>query len=40
MRHNKVGYHVGYFDSLEEAGAAVLAKRNELFSHNDEVAAA
>lgn len=27
--------HVGYFDSAEEANIAVIAKRNELFTHND-----
>lgn len=26
---------VGFFDSIEEAEAAVIAKRNELFTHND-----
>jgi len=28
-------YHVGYFDSIQDAAAAVLARRNELFTHND-----
>lgn len=28
-------YRVGTFDSLEEAEAAVIAKRNELHTHND-----
>jgi hypothetical protein len=28
-------YHVGYFVDLAEAGAAAVAKRNELFTHND-----
>lgn len=27
--------HVGYFPTLEEASAAVTAKRNELFTHNN-----
>jgi hypothetical protein len=27
--------HIGYFDTAEEANAAVIAKRNELFTHND-----
>lgn len=27
--------HVGYFESIEDAEAAVIAKRNELFTHND-----
>lgn len=33
--HNWKRIHVGYFDSLAEAGAAAAAKRNELFTHND-----
>ncbi len=28
-------HHVGYFEDLAEAGAAAAAKRNELFTHND-----
>ena len=28
-------HHVGYFDTIEEAAAAVTWKRLELFSHND-----
>lgn len=28
-------YHVGLFDTLEEAKAAVIAKRKELFTHDD-----
>lgn len=35
VRHNKQAHYVGQFDDLEEASAAVTAKRNELFSHND-----
>lgn len=35
VRHNYRTIHVGYFHILEEAEAAVIAKRNELFSHND-----
>jgi hypothetical protein len=35
VRHNKRDNHVGYFSSLEDAEAAVLAKRLELFTHND-----
>lgn len=27
--------HVGYFTVKAEAEAAVIAKRNELFTHND-----
>lgn len=33
--HNGKGIHVGMFGSAEEANAAVIAKRNELFTHND-----
>lgn len=33
--HNKELHHVGYFTDLEEAKAAAIAKRNELFTHND-----
>jgi hypothetical protein len=32
---NKKQIHIGYFDSVEEAAKAALAKRNELFTHND-----
>ena len=28
-------YHVGYYDTIEEAEAAVIAKRRELFTHDD-----
>jgi len=28
-------YHVGYFTDIKEAEAAAIAKRNELFTHND-----
>ena len=28
-------FHVGYYDTIEEAEAAVVAKRRELFSHDD-----
>lgn len=28
-------HHVGYFDTADEARLAVIAKRNELFTHND-----
>lgn len=27
--------HVGYFEKIEEAEAAVIAKRNEIYTHND-----
>ncbi len=33
--HHRKRHHVGYFDTIEEAEAAVIAKRNELFTHND-----
>lgn len=33
--HNGQDVHVGYFDSIEEAEAAVIAKRLELFTHSD-----
>jgi hypothetical protein len=33
--HNNKSVFVGNFDSLEEAEAAVVAKRNELYTHND-----
>ena len=38
--HVKLGgktHHVGYYDTLEEAEAAVIAKRREMFSHDDHV---
>lgn len=35
VRHNDHLFHVGYFPTIEEAEAAVIAKRNELFTHND-----
>lgn len=35
VKHNGRQVHVGYFDDLAEAEAAVIAKRNELFTHND-----
>lgn len=35
VKHHGRVFHVGYFDSLAEAEAAVIAKRNELFTHND-----
>lgn len=28
-------YHAGYYDTLEEAEAAVIAKRRELYTHDD-----
>lgn len=35
VRHHKKLHHVGYFATIEEAERAVIAKRNELFTHND-----
>ena len=35
VAHNRRRIHVGYFKSIEEAEIAVVAKRNELFTHND-----
>lgn len=35
VRHAKKAYYLGYFTDLQEAKRAVLAKRNELFTHND-----
>lgn len=34
VKHNQVRFHVGYFVDAESAEAAVIAKRNELFTHN------
>lgn len=34
VKHNYVKHHVGRFKSLAEAEAAVIAKRNELFTNN------
>lgn len=33
--HNYRRYHLGLFDSIEEAEVAAIAKRNELHTHND-----
>lgn len=35
VRHNKKLHYVGTYDTIEEADAAVTAKRLELFTHND-----
>jgi HNH endonuclease/AP2 domain len=35
VRHEGRRFHVGYFDTIAEAEAAVLSKRLELFTHND-----
>jgi hypothetical protein len=34
VKHFGVEHHVGVFDSVTEAEAAVIAKRNELYTHN------
>lgn len=41
VRHHSRNHHAGRFDRIEDAEAAVIAKRNELFTHNngDRVAA-
>lgn len=36
VQHKGVKYHAGTFKTLEEAAAAALVKRNELFTHNHE----
>ena len=33
--HDGKTFHAGYHATIEEAEAAVIAKRNELFTHND-----
>jgi HNH endonuclease/AP2 domain len=35
VKHNGTEFHAGYFDTLAEAQSAVVAKRRELFTHND-----
>jgi len=35
ITHNQHSVPVGRFDTIEEAEAAIIAKRNELFTHND-----
>ena len=35
MGHRGVHHYLGLFPTLEQAEAAVVAKRNELFTHND-----
>lgn len=35
VRHCGQKNHIGTFDSAQEAEAAAIAKRNELFTHND-----
>ena len=34
VKHDGKRYHVGYFVALEDAEAAVISKRNELFTNN------
>lgn len=33
--HNNKQYFLGYFETIKEAEAVVVAKRNEWFTHND-----
>lgn len=35
MNHDGKRYHVGRFNTIEDANAAIVAKRNELFTYND-----
>lgn len=35
VSHEGKQFHIGYYPSRAEAEAAVIAKRNELFTHND-----
>jgi len=35
VAHHGFQHYLGVFDSVAEAEAAVIAKRNELFTHND-----
>ena len=35
VRHNRECFYLGLFQSIDDAEAAVIAKRNELFTHND-----
>lgn len=35
VRHTGVDHHAGYHLSVEDAASAIVAKRNELFTHND-----
>ena len=34
VKHHGVEHHLGVFETLEEAEAAAIAKRNELYTHN------
>lgn len=35
LTHNRAAMHIGYFETIAEADAAVTAKRLELFTHNE-----
>ena len=35
LGHNYKTLHLGYYDNVADAEAVVIAKRNELFTHND-----
>ena len=35
VRHHGKNYYCGIYKTLEEAEAVIIAKRNELFTHND-----
>lgn len=35
VKHHQIIHNLGTFGSLEDAEKAVVAKRNELFTHND-----
>jgi hypothetical protein len=35
VRHHKKSYYLGLYDRIEDAEAAVVAKRLEFFTHND-----
>jgi len=35
VHHNKKNYYGGHYDSLVDAEKAAIAKRNELFTHNE-----
>ena len=35
MKHDGRRYYVGRFDTLAAAEVAAIAKRNELFTHNE-----
>lgn len=35
VTHHGRGFHVGYFDTIDDAAEAVRIKRIELFTHND-----